>query len=184
VSKVVNFQPQGSRRAGGIPTILAAIAVAGAAGYFGPGLLEKLPLPNSVQTAASSSAETIVGRASVIDGDTIEIHGERVRFNGIDAPESAQLCADAGGGMYRCGARSAQALSEWLAAASPTSCKFVERDQYGRFVGNCIRADGASVQRWLVRNGHAMDWPRHSNGAFSMEQSDAKAEMGWMPLSP
>ncbi|WP_230978825.1 thermonuclease family protein [Ollibium composti] len=93
-------------------------------------------------------------------------HGERIRFDGIDAPESAQFCADAAGRMYRCGARAAEALAGWLAAASPTTCKFVERDLYGRFVGNCTRADGANVQRWLVRSGHAMDWPRYSNGAF------------------
>ena len=176
MSNVVNSQRQKPRRAGDILTILAAMGIASAAGYFGPGLVEKLPLPNSTQLVASSSAETIIGRASVIDGDTIEIHRERIRFNGIDAPESAQLCADAGGRTYRCGARSAEALSEWLAAASPTTCKFVERDQYGRFVGNCIRADGASVQRWLVRNGYAMDWPRYSSGAFAKEQSAAKAE--------
>jgi endonuclease YncB( thermonuclease family) len=176
MSKVVNLQRQKPFRAGGIPMILAAMGVAGMAGYFGPSLPEKLPRPNGAQLVASSSADTIAGRASVIDGDTIEIHGERIRFNGIDAPESAQLCADAGGRTYRCGARSAEALSEWLAASSPTTCKFVERDQYGRFVGNCTRADGTSVQRWLVRNGYAMDWPRYSNGTFAKEQSTAKAE--------
>ena len=34
------------------------------------------------------------GIASVIDGDTIEIHGARVRLNRIDSPESGQLCQD------------------------------------------------------------------------------------------
>lgn len=63
-----------------------------------------------------------------------------------------------------------------LASSLPTTCKFVERDQYDRFVGNCTRADGANVQRWLVRNGHAMDWPRYSNGGFAKEQSAARAE--------
>jgi endonuclease YncB( thermonuclease family) len=32
----------------------------------------------------------------VVDGDTIEIHGERIRFNGIDAPESWQRYTDRG----------------------------------------------------------------------------------------
>lgn len=176
MGKVVSFQRRNSGRAGGVAAILAAMVVAGAAGYFSPGFLDKLPLPNAAQLVATGGAATIAGRASVIDGDTIEIHGERIRFNGVDAPESAQLCADAAGRMYRCGARAADALAGWLAAASPTTCKFVERDQYGRFVGNCTRADGASVQRWLVRNGHAVDWPRYSNGAFSGAQSAAKAE--------
>ena len=44
----------------------------------------------------------IAGTASVIDGDTIEIHGQRIRFHGIDAPESAQTCV-AGGEVWRCG---------------------------------------------------------------------------------
>jgi len=43
------------------------------------------------------SATAIQGFASVIDGDTIEIRGERIRLDAIDAPESSQLCLDAAG---------------------------------------------------------------------------------------
>src|SRR5687768_6525455 len=82
----------------------------------------------------------LVGRAAVIDGDTIEIQGERIRLNGIDAPESKQLCKNEKGEPYRCGAMAARALDEFLAASRPTRCEFVERDRYGRFVGNCSRA--------------------------------------------
>ena len=37
-------------------------------------------------------ADDFVGQASVIDGDTLEIHGTRIRLWGVDAPESNQLC--------------------------------------------------------------------------------------------
>jgi endonuclease YncB( thermonuclease family) len=45
----------------------------------------------------AASAQEIDGRATVVDGDTIEIHGERIRLSGIDAPESKQHCEDASG---------------------------------------------------------------------------------------
>ena len=32
----------------------------------------------------------VTGPARVIDGDTIEVAGERIRLHGIDAPESGQ----------------------------------------------------------------------------------------------
>jgi endonuclease YncB( thermonuclease family) len=126
------------------------------------------------RTHSNISDRLIEGRASVIDGDTIEIHGQRIRFNGIDAPESKQSCQDANARTYACGREAARALDTFLTAAAPTRCSFVEWDQYGRFVGDCRRADGASVQEWLVENGHALDWPRYSNGAYSRHQDRAK----------
>jgi endonuclease YncB( thermonuclease family) len=37
-------------------------------------------------------ADDLAGQASIVDGDTLEIHGTRIRLWGIDAPESSQLC--------------------------------------------------------------------------------------------
>lgn len=118
-------------------------------------------------------AQTMEGRASVVDGDTIEISGERIRLNGVDAPESWQSCADGTGKEYRCGKDAAFALDDWLAASRPTRCEFVERDRYGRVVGDCFRADGSSVGEWLVRSGWAVDWVRYSGGRFSDAQEEA-----------
>jgi hypothetical protein len=45
----------------------------------------------TTQSALLASGD-IAGFASVVDGDSIEIRGERIRLHGIDAPESRQLC--------------------------------------------------------------------------------------------
>jgi endonuclease YncB( thermonuclease family) len=116
----------------------------------------------------------LFGRADVIDGDTIEIQGKRIRLNGIDAPESAQLCRNEHRQLYRCGAAAAKALDNFLARARPTRCEFVGRDPYGRLVADCYRADGASVAANLVRSGWALDWPRYSKGEYADEQTAAK----------
>ena len=46
---------------------------------------------------ASEASADITGKPRIIDGDTIEIAGERIRLHGIDAPESKQTCTDADG---------------------------------------------------------------------------------------
>lgn len=64
---------------------------------------------------ANAYAEPIKGIASVIDGDTIEIHGQRIRFHGIDAPESRQLCKNLGNEKEcRCIQTAALELSDLL----------------------------------------------------------------------
>lgn len=123
----------------------------------------------------AAAAETITGRASVIDGDTIEIRGERIRLNGVDAPESWQRCKDGAGDEYRCGKDAAEALDEFLAASRPATCNVVDHDRYRRAVADCERADGKSLNAWMVANGWAVDWIRYSKGRFAAEQRAAQA---------
>jgi len=54
------------------------------------------------------------------------------------------------------------------------TCAFAEWDRYGRFVGRRQRTAEASVAAWLVSTGHAMDWPRHSDGAYASYQDEAR----------
>lgn len=126
--------------------------------------------------ASPAISAPLEGRATVIDGDTIEIRGERIRLNGIDAPESNQLCQEPDETPWQCGQQASLALDNWLAESRPTRCDFIERDRYGRFVGECFRADGADVQAWLVRSGNALDWPRYSDGAYAEAQAEAEQD--------
>ena len=43
---------------------------------------------------SSSAIADVIGKPRVIDGDTIEIAGDRVRLSGIDTPEEKQTCLD------------------------------------------------------------------------------------------
>ncbi len=66
--------------------------------------------------AIPAHADT-TGRATVIDGDTIEIHGERIRLDAIDAPESGQTC-EADGQPWRCGQQAPLALADKIGAGN------------------------------------------------------------------
>ncbi|MBZ9859718.1 thermonuclease family protein [Mesorhizobium sp. CA12] len=155
--------------------IFATIAAAGALAFLTAmqhsHSLHEINLENLV----GSKPDPIIGIATVIDGDTIEVHGQRIRFDGIDAPESRQYCDDAKGFEYPCGRRSAEALDAFLATSKPVQCTFVTWDRYHRFVGDCRRADGASVAAWMVEHGQALDWSRYSHGAYAQQQAKAEA---------
>lgn len=117
----------------------------------------------------------VIGRAAVIDGDTIEIQGTRIRLQGIDAPESWQTCVDQANRNYQCGRTAAFALDAWLAQSRPTRCEPAGHDACRRMVATCYRADTAEVNRWLVESGYAVDWPKYSHGRYQEAQYAAMA---------
>jgi endonuclease YncB( thermonuclease family) len=39
-------------------------------------------------TVGTARADDLIGQATVIDGDTLEIHGNRIRLWGIDGPRA------------------------------------------------------------------------------------------------
>ncbi len=74
----------------------------------------------------ASAHEGLTGIASVIDGDTIEIHGQRICLHGIDAPESSQLCVRPIGECWHCGQQAADSkitsmswFLPWICYVSP-----------------------------------------------------------------
>ncbi|MCJ2095500.1 thermonuclease family protein [Methylobacterium sp. J-072] len=122
------------------------------------------------------AAEPITGRASVTDGDTVVIHGTRIRLFGIDAPESAQLCQDAAGKDYRCGQRAALALADRI-GEGPISCEPRDTDRYGRTVAVC-RKGTEDLNAWMVQQGLATAYQRYSRDYVPAEATARAGKRG------
>jgi endonuclease YncB( thermonuclease family) len=122
--------------------------------------------------ASHAAADNFAGRVSVIDGDTLELHGTRIRLWGIDAPESTQLCRGDDSLQYRCGAQAANDLDAFI-AGRPVNCSPISLDRYGRTVASCS-VGGADLGEWLVRKGLALDWPQYSKGRYGADQRAAE----------
>lgn len=109
-----------------------------------------------VVLVTEAGADTLSGRASVVDGDTIEIHGERIRILDIDALESKQMCTAQDGSQWRCGQQAALALDGWIGSRTVT-CESDKLDRYGRHLARCAVA-GQDLAEWLAANGWAVPY--------------------------
>jgi endonuclease YncB( thermonuclease family) len=142
-------------------------------------MLARLSLPVfALALCGIALADDLIGQATVIDGDTIEIHGARIRIFGIDAPESDQLCRNEESELYRCGQKASNALFDFI-DRRPVECIEVDRDRYKRAVSVCT-VGGKDIADWLVRNGLALDWPQYSKGGYAAAQAEAKREQRGM----
>lgn len=104
-------------------------------------------------TAEPVADNPIAGTASVVDGDTIEIHGKRIRLNGFDTPERGSMCGSSN--VYQ---KAALALSDFIGSRTVT-CNVSGEDQYKRQIGEC-RAGEESLAEHMVGSGWGRDWPR------------------------
>ena len=109
----------------------------------------------------ASAQDSITGRARVVDGDMIEIHGLNIRLKGIDTPEYRQRCRDVRGRSYRCGVAATEALRHAIGYGAVRCDLEAERDRYGRALGICYSWDGRELNRWLVREGHGLAYRRY-----------------------
>lgn len=136
-------------------TLLAALAVA------------TIVLPTPSATLADAT-----GEAQVIDGDTLQVAGERVRLQGIDAPESRQSCS-VGGIGYACG-ENAKRLLMGATAGKVITCKGEKRDRYGRLVAVCYAGDD-DLNAMMVRDGWALAYRRYGKEYVGAE-TEARAQ--------
>ncbi|MFK8252039.1 thermonuclease family protein [Ancylobacter terrae] len=95
----------------------------------------------------------LTGEVRVADGDSLELGGERIRLEGIDAPELAQECGPPER-RWPCG-REARAALAALVKGAPVTCRPLDTDRYGRAVAVC-RAGEVDIAERLVEQGFAI----------------------------
>lgn len=119
-----------------------------------------------------NSGEALNGSdIKVVDGDSLEMGGNRIRLLGIDAPEYLQYCFDKNNKKYDCGIKSREYLFS-LTKSADFYCKSKEKDKYGRDLSICY-ADGKNVNKLMIKNGWAIPY-RTKNPLYYTAQIEAK----------
>ena len=112
----------------------------------------------------------------IIDGDTIELNGERIRFSGIDTPELKQICTLDNIEIF-CGNLAAIALKEKIGNEIVSCEREPEKDFFGRTLGECFIND-ESLSKFLVRNGYAFAFVKYSKKYVEDEKYAKKNNLG------
>lgn len=101
-----------------------------------------------------TEAEVLAGVPRVVDGDTLEIDDRNIRLAGLDAPERAQRCTDAGGDEFACG-RAATDYLRFLVGEGEATCRGQGTDRWNRLIARC-RANGVDLSEAMIRRGWAV----------------------------
>ena len=125
----------------------------------------------------TSSGYVLAYELKVIDGDTIILNGEKIRFSGIDTPESyyrgkKQICYDGNTEVF-CGDLSKKILVEKIGNNEVSCIKENKPDKYKRILAECF-VNNESLSRYLVRSGYAFDYHYYSKKKFAEDQEYAK----------
>ena len=107
----------------------------------------------------------------VVDGDTIHLNGEKIRFTGIDTPELKQTCIKEGF-IDPCGVTAKEILIVKI-GDNKVECISEGKDQYKRTLAECF-VNGESLSSHLVRSGYAFAYRKYSK-KYIPDEDFAKA---------
>ena len=107
----------------------------------------------------------------VVDGDTIVLNGEKIRFSGIDTPELKQTCLQ-DDQEVACGMSAKMLLVKKIGNNTP-ECISEGKDVYKRTLAECF-INGESLSSFLVRSGYAFAYRKYSK-KFIKDEDFAKA---------
>ena len=105
------------------------------------------------------SDPSLANNLKVIDGDTIVLNGEKIRFSGIDTPELKQTCLK-DNEKVGCGMFAKKLLVKKIGSSTPI-CIGKKKDFYKRTLAECF-VKGESLSKFLVRSGYAFAYRKYS----------------------
>ncbi len=127
-------------------------------------------------TQANEREDVIAGSIRVIDGDSFEVAGIKIRLHGIDAPENDQMCQTEQGADWACGGWITRVVTDRYSGET-ARCEAIELDRYGRTVARCT-ALGGDVAAWLVHEGLAFAYVTYSSDYVEIEREAAAVDRG------
>ena len=122
-----------------------------------------------------SHSKTIIGKPRIIDGDTIHIKNNKIRFHGIDAPETKQTCK-INDEVWFCGKQSTKELKNLL-NKQEVKCITNDVDIYNRFVAICY-VNEININQWMVKSGWAIAYRYYSTDYIIEEKYARDNELG------
>ena len=111
----------------------------------------------------------------IIDGDTIALNGEKIRFSGIDSPELKQTCMNGDQKIF-CGMFARMLLVKKIGNKIP-KCISKGKDAYKRTLAECF-INGESLSSFLVRSGYAFAYRKYSKKFIKEEEFARKNKLG------
>tara|TARA_Y100001968_G_scaffold296285_1_gene304370 strand:+ start:120 stop:575 length:456 start_codon:yes stop_codon:yes gene_type:complete len=118
------------------------------------------------------SSPSLANKLKVIDGDTIVLNGEKIRFSGIDTPELKQTCLK-DNEKVGCGMLAKKLLVKKIGNNTPI-CIGKKKDFYKRTLAECF-VNGESLSKFLVRSGYAFAYRKYST-KFIEDENYAKTK--------
>ena len=112
----------------------------------------------------------------IVDGDTIILNSEKIRFYGIDTPEKKQKCKDRNGLSYPCGEFATNELKK-IISSGQLFCKKRATDRYGRSISICY-VNGVDINSLMVKNGWALAYRKYSRDYIDEEKEAKDKKMG------
>ena len=111
----------------------------------------------------------------IVDGDTIVLNVEKIRFSGIDAPELKQTCMKGEQKVF-CGMFAKMLLIKKIGNETP-KCISEGKDAYKRTLAECF-INGESLSVFLVRSGYAFAYRKYSKKFIKEEEFAKENKLG------